>query len=220
MTEQSTDHVTITNNSSEPIAFKVKTTAPKLYCVRPNSAIVAAGETAKVDVIFLGLPEEPSQDSKCKDKFLVLTLPAPYELNDKSVAEVWPELEAEFKQKLTSKKIKVKYAFTETPIEPVTASSQVLEEKVEPVKEVIEERVEEVKEPLKDSVKETKEEIVKETNEENVKEIAEEKVTKSKAEEPIEEVRNNDTAATTTSLNSSALILVAIIALALGWLYY
>ena len=27
----------VTNSNSQPVAFKVKTTAPKQYCVRPNS---------------------------------------------------------------------------------------------------------------------------------------------------------------------------------------
>ncbi|KAL6937887.1 hypothetical protein ACO0RG_004412 [Hanseniaspora osmophila] len=109
LTEQSTEHITITNNSDEAIAFKVKTTAPKYYCVRPNAALVAAGEEVKVQIILLGLAEEPSVDHKCKDKFLVITLPAPYELNNTSVSEVWSQLEAEFKDQSISKKIKVKY---------------------------------------------------------------------------------------------------------------
>ncbi|KAL6940315.1 hypothetical protein ACO0QE_004213 [Hanseniaspora vineae] len=109
LTEQSTEYITITNNSDEAIAFKVKTTAPKYYCVRPNAALVAAGEEVKVQIILLGLAEEPKADHKCKDKFLVITLPAPYELNNTSVSEVWSQLEAEFKDQSISKKIKVKY---------------------------------------------------------------------------------------------------------------
>lgn len=33
-------NVQIKNPHSKPVAFKVKTTAPKLYCVRPNSEII------------------------------------------------------------------------------------------------------------------------------------------------------------------------------------
>ncbi|EDO19576.1 hypothetical protein Kpol_1018p109 [Vanderwaltozyma polyspora DSM 70294] len=108
-TVQSTEYASITNNSNETIAFKVKTTAPKFYCVRPNAAVVAPGETVQIQVILLGLAEEPVADFKCRDKFLVITLPSPYDLGDKTVAEAWPALEGEFKQQAVSKKMKVKY---------------------------------------------------------------------------------------------------------------
>lgn len=109
LTQQSTEFAIISNNSSETIAFKVKTTAPKYYCVRPNAAVVAPGETVSVQVIFLGLPEEPQPDFKCRDKFLVITLPAPIDLGEKTVAEAWSELEAQYGKDAVSKKIKVKY---------------------------------------------------------------------------------------------------------------
>lgn len=38
----------VTNPNNQPVAFKVKTTAPKQYCVRPNSGRIEPGE--KVDV--------------------------------------------------------------------------------------------------------------------------------------------------------------------------
>lgn len=38
----------IHNPHPHPIAFKVKTTAPKQYCVRPNSGRVEVGETVEV----------------------------------------------------------------------------------------------------------------------------------------------------------------------------
>ncbi|SSD58743.1 related to Vesicle-associated membrane protein-associated protein SCS2 [Saccharomycodes ludwigii] len=101
------------------IAFKVKTTAPKFYCVRPNAATVAPGEQIQVQVILLGLTEEPESDYKCRDKFLVITLPCPYDLGESSVADTWSQLEAEFKSHSYSKKIKVKY-LTETTAAPVT----------------------------------------------------------------------------------------------------
>ena len=40
--------LTIHNPNPHPIAFKVKTTAPKQYCVRPNSGRVESGETVEV----------------------------------------------------------------------------------------------------------------------------------------------------------------------------
>ena len=108
-TEQSTEYFTITNGTEETIAFKVKTTAPKFYCVRPNAALVAPGETLQIQVIFLGLAEEPVPNFNCRDKFLVITLPSPNDLGEKSVADAWADLEAQFGSQAVSKKIKVKY---------------------------------------------------------------------------------------------------------------
>ncbi|CCH62762.1 hypothetical protein TBLA_0I01030 [Henningerozyma blattae CBS 6284] len=108
-TQQSTQYATVTNTSDHPIVFKVKTTAPKFYCVRPNAALVEPGESVEVQVILLGLTEEPAPDYKCRDKFLIITLPAPNDLGTKSVAEAWPELEMEYKKQAISKKIKVRY---------------------------------------------------------------------------------------------------------------
>lgn len=117
-TEQATEYVTITNNSEEPIAFKVKTTAPKFYCVRPNAAVVAPGENVQIQIIFLGLPKEPEVDFKCRDKFLVITLPCPNSLGNKTVAEAWNALEKEFSKQAISKKIRVKYMLEENVVPP------------------------------------------------------------------------------------------------------
>ncbi|CAM9024527.1 unnamed protein product [Wickerhamomyces anomalus] len=91
----------------ETAAFKVKTTAPKL----PNAALVEPGKSVDVSIILLGLKEEPSPDFKCNDKFLIVALPAPYDIGENTVADVWPKLEAEFKPQSVSKKIKVKYVY-------------------------------------------------------------------------------------------------------------
>ncbi|CAR22045.1 phospholipid metabolism-regulating protein SCS22 [Lachancea thermotolerans CBS 6340] len=132
LTAQATEYVTVTNNTDQAVAFKVKTTAPKFYCVRPNAALVAPGEQVQVQVILLGLAEEPAPDFKCKDKFLVITLPAPYDLGASSVTEAWPQLESEFKQHAVSKKIKVKYLLgDEAPVRAEESSAAVKRE--EPV---------------------------------------------------------------------------------------
>ena len=40
----------LTNQGNERIAFKVKTTSPKKYCVRPSSGIVEPGSSRDVQV--------------------------------------------------------------------------------------------------------------------------------------------------------------------------
>jgi hypothetical protein len=42
---------------NKPVAFKVKTTAPRLYCVRPNSEII-----------------EPNQSLEVQSKYLVIVI--------------------------------------------------------------------------------------------------------------------------------------------------
>lgn len=62
----------ITNGSMQSYYFKVKTTAPKSYCVRPNSGILLPKETKEIHVMIQ--PPFPERDQKSKDKFLVQTL--------------------------------------------------------------------------------------------------------------------------------------------------
>jgi hypothetical protein len=38
----------VRNPNPEPVAFKVKTTAPKQYCVRPNSGRIEANQSVEV----------------------------------------------------------------------------------------------------------------------------------------------------------------------------
>ena len=63
-----------------PIAFKVKTTAPKQYCVRPNSGKLLPGESCQIQVLLQGMKEDPPLDFKCKDKFLVQSLKIPLDV--------------------------------------------------------------------------------------------------------------------------------------------
>uniref|UniRef100_A0A3B6DGC2 MSP domain-containing protein n=1 Tax=Triticum aestivum TaxID=4565 RepID=A0A3B6DGC2_WHEAT len=60
----------LTNRTDDYLAFKVKTTSPKKYCVRPNSGIVPPRSTSSVVVTMQALKQAPP-DMQCKDKFLV-----------------------------------------------------------------------------------------------------------------------------------------------------
>lgn len=44
--------MTLKNPSTQKIAFKIKTTAPKRYCVRPNCGELASKEKADISGIF------------------------------------------------------------------------------------------------------------------------------------------------------------------------
>ena len=41
--------LTIRNPTDKRVAFKIKTTAPKRYCVKPNSGVLKFDETAKIN---------------------------------------------------------------------------------------------------------------------------------------------------------------------------
>ncbi|KAF7153363.1 hypothetical protein RHSIM_Rhsim01G0151000 [Rhododendron simsii] len=60
----------LTNKTSNYVAFKVKTTNPKKYCVRPNTGIVLPHSTSDVIVTMQAQKEAPA-DMQCKDKFLL-----------------------------------------------------------------------------------------------------------------------------------------------------
>ncbi|CAI9275058.1 unnamed protein product [Lactuca saligna] len=68
--KQSTSSVHISNISDEYVAFKVKTTSPKRFCVRPNSGIISPKSECSFTVTMQGLRSHPSE-VECKDKFLV-----------------------------------------------------------------------------------------------------------------------------------------------------
>lgn len=60
----------LSNKSDDSIAFKVKTTNPKKYCVRPNNGVVLPRSSCDVIVTMQAQKEAPP-DMQCKDKFLV-----------------------------------------------------------------------------------------------------------------------------------------------------
>ncbi|KAK6466050.1 hypothetical protein DFJ63DRAFT_333430 [Scheffersomyces coipomensis] len=112
-TKQTTEYLSLSNTTDVPLAFKVKTTAPKLYCVRPNASIINPGDSLKIAIILQGFSQSLPKDYKCKDKFLLVSLPCP-ELQDASkVGDSWAQLESEFKSEVVSKKLRVNYVVTD-----------------------------------------------------------------------------------------------------------
>ncbi|CAN6245304.1 unnamed protein product [Urochloa humidicola] len=74
----------LTNKTDKQVAFKVKTTSPKKYCVRPNNGIVAPRSTADV-VVTMQAQREAPPDMQCKDKFLVQSAIVAKEIMPKEV---------------------------------------------------------------------------------------------------------------------------------------
>ncbi|CAI4037159.1 hypothetical protein SMKI_02G0220 [Saccharomyces mikatae IFO 1815] len=112
LNEQSTAYIKLENDDDKRVIFKVRTSAPTKYCVRPNVAIIGAHESVKVQIVFLGLPKSVSeQEIKQKqDKFLIVTLPIPKsyaDMEDEKLLSNWPNLEEQYKDDIIFKKIKV-----------------------------------------------------------------------------------------------------------------
>lgn len=63
--------LSLSNPGQERVAFKVKTTSPKKYCVRPSSGILEPGASKDIQVIMQALRELPPSLEDVKDKFLV-----------------------------------------------------------------------------------------------------------------------------------------------------
>ncbi|XVE74040.1 hypothetical protein DITRI_Ditri11bG0167100 [Diplodiscus trichospermus] len=74
----------LTNKTEKYVAFKVKTTNPKKYCVRPNSGIVLPGSTCNVTVTMQAQKEAPP-DMQCRDKFLIQSVVAPVGATNKDI---------------------------------------------------------------------------------------------------------------------------------------
>ncbi|KAF5686107.1 hypothetical protein FBULB1_11681 [Fusarium bulbicola] len=98
--------LTLKNPNSTPVAFKVKTTAPKQYCVRPNAGRIEAGQSFDVSVLLQAMKQDPAPDAKCRDKFLVQSAPI---TADKEFASVANVLETTDKAHLVERKIRVNW---------------------------------------------------------------------------------------------------------------
>ncbi|KAG0033393.1 phosphatidylinositol-binding protein scs2 [Podila clonocystis] len=106
LTESIKETLIIRNPTQLPIAFKVKTTAPKQYCVRPNSGLVGPGQELEVQVQMQAMKEDPPADFKCKDKFLVQSIAITAERAQLSASDLWPTVEREAKDQIREKKIR------------------------------------------------------------------------------------------------------------------
>ncbi|KAI1817344.1 VAMP-associated protein [Poronia punctata] len=103
-TVEALETLRIRNTTTHPIAFKVKTTAPKQYCVRPNSGRVEPGKEVEVQVILQVMKQEPPPGAKCRDKFLVQSVAITPDKEFASLAAIWDVIE---KSDIQEKKIRV-----------------------------------------------------------------------------------------------------------------
>ncbi|KAJ8754418.1 hypothetical protein K2173_002869 [Erythroxylum novogranatense] len=68
--KQSFCDLKVANNTAHHVAFKVKTTSPKKYFVRPNTGVLQPWDSCVIRVTLQAQREYPP-DLQCKDKFLL-----------------------------------------------------------------------------------------------------------------------------------------------------
>lgn len=104
-------NLSVHNPNDRPIIFKVKTTAPKQYCVRPNSGRVEPGEKVEVQVLLQPMKEDPAMGTKCRDKFLVQSAFVPPDSSafGSSFIEIWQSIERTSKSEIQEQKIRCSY---------------------------------------------------------------------------------------------------------------
>ncbi|KAI1899945.1 hypothetical protein AGOR_G00067150 [Albula goreensis] len=90
-TDVVTTSLKLANPTDRNVCFKVKTTAPRRYCVRPNSGVIDAGTSINVSVMLQPFDYDPNE--KSKHKFMVQSLLAPPEMTD--MEGVWKEAKPE-----------------------------------------------------------------------------------------------------------------------------
>ncbi|XP_069809792.1 vesicle-associated membrane protein-associated protein B/C [Dendropsophus ebraccatus] len=90
-TDVVTTNLKLMNPTDKNVCFKVKTTAPRRYCVRPNSGVIDAGSSINVSVMLQPFDYDPNE--KSKHKFMVQSMYAPPDTTD--MEAVWKEAKPE-----------------------------------------------------------------------------------------------------------------------------
>ncbi|XP_068662348.1 vesicle-associated protein 2-2-like isoform X2 [Aristolochia californica] len=83
--KQSFCSVQLVNHTDQYVAYKVKTTSPKKYCVRPNIGIVLPNSTCDFTVTMQAQRVAPP-DMQCKDKFLIQSTVVPFGSTEEDIS--------------------------------------------------------------------------------------------------------------------------------------
>lgn len=109
------DYVTVSlsirNPTEKRIAFKIKTTAPKRYCVKPNSGVLDSSQSMKVNVLLQPFTYDPNE--KNKHKFMVQYIyltDAEMLMSVNDILNMWKDVPA---SRLLDLKLKCLFDFTE-----------------------------------------------------------------------------------------------------------
>ncbi|KAG9394923.1 hypothetical protein J8273_0131 [Carpediemonas membranifera] len=125
--------LSIQNNSDQNVIFKIRTTNPSRFAVKPNSGLILAN---KAHDISIALQIEPELASSAEDKFQIVVGPVPNEETQANIerylftekdkkalalqlANAWKQIPAPAHQKM---KLGVLYAATERPTATASVS--------------------------------------------------------------------------------------------------
>ncbi|XWS14004.1 hypothetical protein CRYUN_Cryun36dG0087100 [Craigia yunnanensis] len=115
--KQSSCLIQLTNKTDQYVAFKVKTTSPKKYCVRPNTGIVKPKSISDFTVTMQAQRVAPP-DLMCKDKFLIQSTVVPFGTAEEDITS--DMFSKESGKHIEDKKLKV--FLTSPPYSPVLAA--------------------------------------------------------------------------------------------------
>ncbi|KAK4262611.1 hypothetical protein QN277_028151 [Acacia crassicarpa] len=113
--------IQLSNKTDDYVAFKVKTTNPKKYCVRPNTGIVLPRSTCDVIVTMQAQKDAPP-DMQCKDKFLLQSVKTNDVTNPKDINTEMFNKEAG--HVVEESKLRVVYVSPPQPPSPVPEGSE------------------------------------------------------------------------------------------------
>jgi len=114
----STCWLQLTNKTDYNVAFKVKTTHPKKYCVRPNVGIICPGSTCVVKVVLQAQKESPL--TVPKDKFQVQSMIAPVGM---TAEDITSQMFRKDSDELEEQKLRVVFATVDPP-SPIPEGSE------------------------------------------------------------------------------------------------
>ncbi|KAK1262538.1 Vesicle-associated protein 1-2 [Acorus gramineus] len=111
----------LSNKTDDYVAFKVKTTNPKKYCVRPNTGVVLPRSNCDV-VVTMQAQREAPLDMQCKDKFLLQSVVVSTGTTQKDIT---PEMFTKESGNVVEEcKLKVIYVAPPKPPSPVPEGSE------------------------------------------------------------------------------------------------
>lgn len=115
-----TSILTLTNIASDKVCFKVKTTAPRRYCVRPNSGVIEAGDTMEVSIMLQPFQYDPNDRNN--HKFMVQSMALSADNATLPLEEIWKNAEP---KSVVDKKLKCQFELppdAAAPSEPSAAA--------------------------------------------------------------------------------------------------
>ncbi|XP_011691202.1 PREDICTED: vesicle-associated membrane protein/synaptobrevin-binding protein [Wasmannia auropunctata] len=111
-----TSYIKLINPTNKKVYFKIKTTAPKRYCVRPNSGALKPKDVTEIAVCLQPYDFDPSE--KNKHKFMVQTVVAPDDDDDEYPIDVWKDINPD---QLMDSKLKCVF---ENPVTSTTSTAK------------------------------------------------------------------------------------------------